>query len=68
MNIEFEFDTKYGVFRDAIILPDDHTFTDAEIEAMKVERRDNWIYVVENPPPEPSPETVEINGVIYQKV
>jgi len=68
MIIEFEFDTAHGVFRDAIILPDDHTLSDADIEAMKIERRDNWIYIVENPPSEPSPETVEIDGVIYQKV
>lgn len=66
--IEFEQDTKYGVYRDAITLPDDHPFTDNDIEAMKQQRVDNWINAVENPPPEPPPETIEIDGVTYQKV
>jgi hypothetical protein len=43
MKIDFTFDTEYGVFSDAISLPDDHTFTDDEIEAMKQERLTNWI-------------------------
>jgi hypothetical protein len=46
MQIIFEFDTPYGVFRDALYLPDDHTFTDEEIQAMKQERVDNWISAV----------------------
>jgi len=48
--IDFEFSTVYGVFRDALHLPDDHTFTDEQIAAMKQERLDNWLFVVENPP------------------
>lgn len=68
MKIEFEFDTPYGIFRDAIVLLDGHTFSDADITVMKEVRRDAWLYAVENPPPPPSPETVEIDGVIYQKV
>jgi hypothetical protein len=50
MKIDFEFDTAHGMFRDALHLPDDHTFTDAEIEAMKQQRVDNWIAVVTAPP------------------
>lgn len=50
MKIDFEFQTQYGVFRDALHLPDDHTFTDAELDAMKQERLDNWISVVTAPP------------------
>jgi hypothetical protein len=50
MRIIFEFTTAYGVFRDALYLPDDHTFTDDEIAAMKQERLDNWLFFVENPP------------------
>lgn len=53
--IDFEFDTPHGVFRDALHLPDDHTFTDAEIQAMKEQRRDNWIAVVTAPPVEEPP-------------
>lgn len=52
MKIDFEFDTKHGVFRDALHLPDDHTFTETEIAAMKQLRVDNWIAVVEAPPAE----------------
>jgi hypothetical protein len=50
MKIDFEFDSTYGVFRDALHLPDDHTFTDAEIEAMKQQRYDNWLAIVNAPP------------------
>ena len=34
------------VYKDALFLPEDHTFTDAEIEAMKQERFDKWLLVV----------------------
>jgi hypothetical protein len=50
MEIDFEFTTSYGVFRDALHLPEDHAFTDEQIAAMKQERLDNWLFVVENPP------------------
>jgi hypothetical protein len=49
MVIDFEFDTKYGTFRDALVLPDDHIYTDAELETMKQTRLDNWIAIVEAP-------------------
>ena len=52
IKIDIEFDTPYGVFRDALHLPDDHTFTDKEIQAMKEQRRDTWIAVVSAPPVE----------------
>ena len=55
MKIDFEFDTPHGVFRDALHLPDDHTFTDDEIQAMKQQRVDNWIAVVTAPPAEETP-------------
>jgi hypothetical protein len=50
IKIDFEFDTAYGLFRDALHLPEDHTFTDDEIQAMKQERVDNWLAVVNAPP------------------
>lgn len=66
VKIDFEFDTPHGVFRDALHLPDDHALTEAEIQAMKEQRRDNWIAVVNAPPvEEPPPEYVEIGGVRY---
>jgi hypothetical protein len=52
MKIDFEFDTPHGLFRDALHLDDDHTFTDDEIQAMKQERVNNWIAVVTAPPAE----------------
>ncbi len=55
IKINFEFDTPYGVFRDALHLPVDHTYTDAEIQAMKEQRRDNWIAIVSAPPVEEPP-------------
>ena len=52
MKIDFEFDSDYGVFRDALHLPDDHTFTDEEIQAMKQQRFDSWLAIVNAPPVE----------------
>lgn len=50
IKIDFEFDTSYGKYRDALWLPDNHTYTDAEIQAMKEQRRDSWIAIVSAPP------------------
>ena len=58
IKIEFEFQTRYGVFRDALHLPEEHGLTQAEIVALQQERLDNWLFAVENPP-EPEPEIVE---------
>lgn len=55
MKIDFEFDTPHGLFRDALHLPDDHTFTDEEIQAMKQQRVDNWIAVITAPAEEVPP-------------
>jgi len=52
MKIDFSFDTQYGKFADALHLPDNHTLTDAEIEAMKQQRLDNWVAVITAPPPD----------------
>jgi hypothetical protein len=65
--IIFEYTTKHGVYRDALHLPADHAFTNQEIESMKMERLNNWLAIVEAPPPPPS-NTVEIDGVTYEKV
>jgi hypothetical protein len=64
IKIDFEFDSTYGVFRDALHLPEDHTFTDAEIQAMKQQRFDNWWAAVnalssEEAPPSPPPFSFE---------
>jgi Protein of unknown function (DUF2673) len=69
MKIDFEFQTEHGLFRDALHLPDDHGLTDEQIEAMKAERRDNWIAVVTaTAAEEPEQDYVEIDGVRYAKV
>lgn len=44
--VDFSFETQYGKFADALHLPDDHGMTDAEIEAMKQQRLDNWLAIV----------------------
>jgi hypothetical protein len=57
IKIDFEFETKYGMYRDALYLDDNHSFTEQEIEAMKQQRVNNWIAVIESPS---EPESVEI--------
>jgi len=52
MKIDFQFDTQYGKFCDALHLSDDHSLTDAEIEAMKQQRLTNWIAVITASPEE----------------
>lgn len=61
IKINFQYETRYGKYSDALYLPDDNTYTADEIEAMKQERLNNWIYVVENPPVAPE-EIVEVNN------
>jgi hypothetical protein len=48
MKIDFEFNTNYGVFRDALYLDDDHQYTQDEINAMKQERFNRWLALIEN--------------------
>ena len=47
MIIQFSYETKYGIFSDAIHLPDDHTYSDDEIETLKLQRRDNWVAFID---------------------
>jgi hypothetical protein len=51
MEIVFEFDTPHGMFRDALHFEDDAIPSDADIEAMKQQRVDNWIAIVTAPQP-----------------
>jgi hypothetical protein len=67
IKIDFEFETKYGKFRDALHLPEDHGLSQEQIAAMQQERLDNWLHVIENPL-ELEPDTVELDGVTYEKV
>jgi hypothetical protein len=78
IKIDFERGTDPWIYKDALHLPDDHTLTDAEIEAMKDDRYTKWYDMVTNPP-QPTEEIaliipvinpddyVEVNGVRYYK-
>lgn len=69
IKIDFERETCHGMYRDAIVLADDHTFSQADIDAMMQQRVDNWVAYMDSPPqPEPAPEFIEIDGVKYQRV
>ena len=60
VKIDFEFESKYGVFRDALHLPENHGMTEEQVAAMKQQRFDNWIAVIEAPPVEaPGEEPVQ---------
>ena len=51
MKIDFEFTTAYGKFADALWFPDDQELpSEAELNAMKQQRLDNWIAVITAPP------------------
>jgi hypothetical protein len=52
VTIDFEFDSPYGKYADAIVLLDGQTMTDAEIEAMKQARYDTWLAAITSPPTE----------------
>lgn len=67
IKIDFEFDTKHGKFCDALYLADDHSYSDAEIQSMKENRRDIWIANIDNPP-STHPDYVTIDGVEYKKI
>ena len=56
MRIDFEFITRYGTFKDCLILPDDAEYTEEELTAMKNQRLENWINVIASlsDPVEPS--------------
>lgn len=74
LQIDFEFETAYGAFRDALHLPEDHGLSEAEIQAMKQQRLDNWIAILTNPPTEePTPvqepaATITISGEEYTRL
>ena len=61
LKVDFEFETKYGKFADAIWYPEDAPMSEEEIDAEKQRRLANWLNIIENPPaPEseaPAPET-----------
>jgi len=50
MKIDFEFDTQFGTFRDALHLPENETFTEEQLAAMKQRRLDDWLAIINAPP------------------
>lgn len=47
MTINFEFETPYGKFGDSLWFPDGQPIpSDAEIEAMKQQRLNDWLAIV----------------------
>ena len=55
VKIDFEIETKYGTYRDALHLEDDHGLTEEQIDAMKQQRADNWVAHVDAASAEESP-------------
>lgn len=51
--IDFEYETPYGTYRDAIALFDGQTMTPEEVEAEKQRRLDQWLSYFEQPAEEP---------------
>lgn len=47
MIIEFEFDTQYGTYKDAIHVTDDIVMTETEIEDLKQQRLNSWLSMIE---------------------
>ena len=59
MVIQFEMTDGVNTLRDAIVLSEGVTMTDAEIEAMKQQRFDNWLAIINTPPIEEEQVTEE---------
>lgn len=74
LKIDFEFETIYGRFRDALHLPEDHGLSEEQIQDMKRQRLDNWLAIVaaasaEVPEPAPEPAaTISISGEEYTRL
>jgi hypothetical protein len=59
MKIDFEFETQYGKYADALIFPDDQPLPpEAEIEAIKLQRLDHWIVFITTDHPPLDDETI----------
>lgn len=49
MKIDFSFESKYGIFKDAITLDDEIEYDPDEIQKMKEDRFKAWIEMLETP-------------------
>lgn len=66
VKIDFEIERDGYMFKDALHLPEDHTFTDADIEAMKQQRFENWYTFVTTPTEEIIPEEVTVEEPVQE--
>lgn len=57
VKIDFQFESEFGVYRDAIVLPEDHNFTDEQIESIKQQRFNAWLEAIT-----PSDEDIAVEG------
>jgi virulence-associated protein VagC len=46
--IRFSYETEYGLYSDALNIPEDAALSEQEIELLKQQRRDNWISHIQN--------------------
>lgn len=46
VKIEFELGEEPNLFKDAIVLTDNHSLTEADIEELKKSRYNNWLAVI----------------------
>ena len=60
MKIDYAFETKYGIFSDALTFPDDVPVTEIEIEAEKQRCLNAWLALFEAP--EPAPHATDASG------
>ncbi len=44
--IPFKLFTKYGIFSDVLLIPEDATYSEEEIETMKKQRLFAWVYAI----------------------
>lgn len=63
--IDFSFETEFGLFSDAIVLSDEEmaTITQAEVDAIKQTRLDNWLEILNTPASVPELNEAEIASV-----
>lgn len=52
ITIQFEITQNGYTLKDALVLPDNHGMSDAEIEALKQKRFDDWYAIITAPQPE----------------
>lgn len=67
IKIDFEFTSKYGKYRDALSLPDDHNLTQSQIEEMKTQRFESWLNMIESSIAIQE-ELIDVDGETYQKL